>query len=178
MDSAFDNENVEELDTRSSHHRLLRICGKFKGEGILQMHMKRAQSDVIMDLPAPLVNLENGTNLSGAARHGINSQESLPRFISGAAADGSDSLSQTLVRTVIHPSSVPHTLLCLTSEIGRTSTLGAQPLAACASQCSKLTCVLKYATHSTRSSEDKRTDIVCQIEAHRSNYLLKMKRIE
>lgn len=27
-----------------------------------------------MDLPAPLVNLENGTNLSGAARHGINSQ--------------------------------------------------------------------------------------------------------
>ncbi|KOX68722.1 hypothetical protein WN51_06959 [Melipona quadrifasciata] len=30
------------------------------------------------------------------------------------------------------------TLLSLTSEIDRTSTLGAQPLAACASQCSKL----------------------------------------
>lgn len=27
-----------------------------------------------MELPAPLVNLENGTNLSGAAWHGINSQ--------------------------------------------------------------------------------------------------------
>ncbi|KAK1135405.1 hypothetical protein K0M31_000003 [Melipona bicolor] len=30
------------------------------------------------------------------------------------------------------------TLLCLTSESGRTSTLGAQPLAACASQCLEL----------------------------------------
>lgn len=26
-----------------------------------------------MELPVPLVNLENGTNLSGAAGHGINS---------------------------------------------------------------------------------------------------------
>ena len=58
--------------------------------------------------------------------------ESPPRLISGA--DGSDPLPQTLVVynyslgwTVTHPGSVPHSV-CVTSNIPRLSTLGAQRL--------------------------------------------------
>ncbi|KAK1125546.1 hypothetical protein K0M31_005905 [Melipona bicolor] len=60
------------------------------------------------------------------------------------SADSSDSLPQTLVvvtirakagGSVTHHSGIPHTA-CLTSKIGSTSMLGAQPLAA--SQCLEL----------------------------------------
>ncbi|KAK1117329.1 hypothetical protein K0M31_016703 [Melipona bicolor] len=65
--------------------------------------------------------------------------ESLPRLISGT--DGSDFLPQTLV-VITNPLRLARItilagfriLLALTSEMGRTSTLGAQPLAACASR--------------------------------------------
>ncbi|KOX67669.1 Acetylcholine receptor subunit alpha-type acr-16 [Melipona quadrifasciata] len=66
--------------------------------------------------------------------------ESLPRLIS-EGADGSDSLLQTLVVVTtseacrcMHFSGVAALCFVSTSEIDRTSTLGAQPLAACASR--------------------------------------------
>ncbi|KAK1135024.1 hypothetical protein K0M31_007796, partial [Melipona bicolor] len=64
--------------------------------------------------------------------------ESLPK-IHPVGLDGRELLNPRhacVVGPITHPSKVPHTA-CLTSKIGRTSTLGAQPLAACASQCSK-----------------------------------------